>query len=115
MTIVLIVFISHCVESQSVTCSRHGIEKNIEGIASLKIFRQYEHRCGDKSTVVLKYVKCQVKGIGLNITKIKQIFPNMKTLFWGCKGYCYINVSNIHVDVIGCVKGKYTFILFIFR
>ena len=79
LTIVLIVFISHHVESQSVTCSRHGIENNFEGIASLKIFRQYEDQCGDKSTVVLKYVKCQVESIGLNITKIKQIFPNMRT------------------------------------
>ena len=111
----LVVFFSHYVDSQSVTCSRYRIEKDIEGISCLKIFRQYEYQCGDSSIVVLKYVKCQIESIGLNITKIKQNFPNMRTLYWYCKGYCYVEESNIHVDVVGCVKGKYTIFLFIFR
>ena len=113
--IVLIVFFKDCIDSQSVTCSRQGIEKYIKGIVGLKIFRQYEDQCGDKSTVVLKYMNCHIESIGPNITKIKENFTYMRTLIWNCKGYCFINKSNINVDVIGCVKGKYKIILFIFR
>ena len=115
LVIVLIFILSDCVASQSVTCSRNGIEKKIEGIAGLNIFRQYEDQCGDESTVVLKYMKCDIGSIGLNITRIKQHFPKLRTLYWGCKGYCFVIDSNVHVDVIGCEKGKYTIILFIFR
>ena len=111
----MVVIFSQYVDSQSVTCRSYGIEKHIEGIAGLKIFRQYESQCGDNSTVVLKYMNCQIESIGLNITKIKQRFPNLRTLYWNCKSYCYINDSDIHVDIIGCEKGKYTINLFIFR
>ena len=115
LVVVLVVILRDCVASQSVTCSRNGIEKNIEGIAGLNIFRQDEDQCGDESTVVLKYMKCEIGSIGLNITRIKQHFPNLRTLYCDCKGYCFVNESNVHVDVIGCEKGKYTIILFIFR
>ena len=103
----LVLMICDCVRTQTVTCSRYGIEKNIEGIDNLKIFRQYEYQCGDISTIVLKYAKCKIESIGLNITRLKQNFPSLKTLYWYCTGYCYVSESIVNVNVIGCEKGKY--------
>ena len=89
------------VNSQTVTCSRYENEKEIKGIEGLMIFRRYENHCGDNTTIVLKYDKCHVESIGLNGTKIRLIFPNLRTLYWFCKGFCYLEESNIHLNVIG--------------
>ena len=95
------------VTSQTATCSRYESEKQIKGIEGLMTFKRYENQCSDNTTIVLTYDKCHVESIGLNVTKIRLIFPNLRTLYWFCKGFCYLEDSNIHVNVIGCREGKY--------
>ena len=112
--IVQVIFCSaSLLNGQTVTCSAFGIEKKINGIQGYTMFKKHENQCGDMSTIVLRYTDCHVESIELNITKIKAIFPNLKTLYWFCKGYCRIGEMNIHVDVIGCAKGEYIYIYFI--
>ena len=112
--IVQVIFCSaSLVNGQTVTCSAFGIEKKINGIQGYTMFKKHENQCGDMSTIVLRYTDCHVESIELNITKIKAIFPNLKTLYWFCKGYCRIGEMNIHVDVIGCAKVNiFIYILF---
>ena len=101
------------VNGQAVAWGAFGIEKKIDGIQGYAMLKKYENQCGDMTTVVLKYTDCHVESIELNITKIKAIIPNLKTLYGFCKGYCRVGKMIIHVDVIGCTKGEYIYIYFI--
>ena len=78
------------------------------------MFRQYENQCDDVTSVVIKYTNCHVETINLNITRIKENFPSVRTIYWFCKGYCHISDKIIDVDIVGCLKGKNIQFFFIF-
>ena len=40
------------VDAQSVTCTRYGIEKSIEGIQGSNVFKEYKNQCGDETSIV---------------------------------------------------------------
>ena len=102
--IVQVILYSALINGQTATCTRFESEKKIDGIQGYAMFKKYENQCGDNTSVVLKYTNCHF-----------QIFPNLRTIYWFCKGYCQVEMT-IHVDVIGCLKGNYNiYFLFIFR
>ena len=77
---------------------------NIVGLKSFDDFQNYGIKCGDYHVVALVYEDCYIGQISLPLMNIILSYPNLRIIYWRCKGYC------VHPDtgitVVGCNSGK---------
>ena len=68
---------------------------------------KYEKICITDQDILVRYIRCYIDGALLDVKRLKELFPNLQTLFWQCKGYCVISNLIIGFEVHGCSQGEY--------
>ena len=77
---------------------------HIVGLRSFEDFKNYGIKCGDYDIVTLVYEDCYLGQITLPLRNIILSYPNLRTLYWRCKGYCVH--QDTRITVVGCSSGK---------
>ena len=72
-----------------------------------KQFEKYNANCITNEDIILRYIRCFIDGIILNVTRINEMYPKVRALYWQCRGYCSISNPIVSVHVYGCQKSKY--------
>ena len=89
------------------TCKTVGSEKWISGMQGHKDYEQYNRNCIKKEDVIVRYIRCLIDGVMLNVTEISHTYPNLRVVYWQCRGYCTISSPSTTVHVYGCKQSKY--------
>ena len=89
------------------TCKKVGNEKWLSGIQGQKNYLKYQKICIRDQNILVRYIRCYIDCAVLDVKRLKELFPNLKTIFWQCKGYNVISNPIIGFEVHGCSQGKY--------
>ena len=88
------------------TCKTVGSERWISGIQGHKEYERYNGNCITSEDIIVRYIRCFIDGVILNVTGISHIYPNLRAVYWQCRGYCTISNPSSTVHVYGCKQSK---------
>ena len=86
------------------TCKTVGSERWISGIQGHK--ERYNGNCITSEDIIVRYIRCFIDGVILNVTGISHIYPNIRAVYWQCRGYCTISNPSSTIHVYGCKQSK---------
>ena len=105
LSLVYLVFVSYtlCVE-----CWDTNFQTSVHGISEIQDF-DYCHNSG---SVIVNYYSCIIPFVRLPVNRITKTFPSVTIVNWACRAECYVEASNLKIEVRGCTAGEYRFLMF---
>ena len=85
-----------------IICRTVNNEKWITGIQGQRQYEKYREMCISKEDIVLRYYACLIDGVILNTERLSKIYPNLKVIYWQCRGYCSVSTKTSSLHVYGC-------------
>ena len=94
--------ISNQISDTDITCRTVANEKWIAGLQGLRQYEKYNEMCISNEDIVLRYYACLVDGVKLNTERLNKIYPNLKVIYWQCRGFCTVSTKISSLHVYGC-------------
>ena len=90
------------VSDADITCRTVGNEKWIAGLQGLSQYKKYNEMCISIEDIVVRYYACLIDGVILNTERLNKIYPNLKVIYWHCRGLCNVSTKISTLHVYGC-------------
>ena len=103
--LIYFIFVKYCT---CVECWERDFETSVHGISEVQDFKF----CHNKDSVVVNYYSCIIPFVKLPVNRITKTFPSVKIINWACRAECYVEASNLKIEVRGCTAGEYRFLMF---